>query len=179
METKKVSFTLNGRPRTAEVPVHWNLLRFLREGLLLTGTKCSCEEGECGACTVIFNGEAVTSCLIMAADIDGCEIETVEGLEGPDGLHPLQKAFIAAGAIQCGFCTPGMLMSAKALLNQNPHPSEEEIRGAMYGNLCRCTGYEKIIDAILWVAEGRVLEADDNIWQVAQNAEGHGCEAGA
>lgn len=175
MEEKKIVFLLNGRSVAYSAPAHWTLLRMLREGLGLTGTKCSCEEGECGACTVILDGEAVNSCLIMAPDVNGCQVETVEGLEKNGELHPLQKAFIAKGAIQCGFCTPGMLMSAKALLDRNPHPTEADIRESMYGNLCRCTGYEKIVDAILSVAKGEKFLVKDGVWEAVQQAEGHGC----
>ena len=175
MEVRTVSFTLNEEKITYDVPVNWSLLRLLREGLGMTGTKCSCEEGECGACTVILNGEAVNSCIVMAVDIGGCTIETVAGLEKNGELHPLQKAFIAKGAIQCGFCTPGMLMSAKALLDHNPNPTEAEIRENMYGNLCRCTGYEKIVDAILSVAAGEEFVVEDGVWETVEQAEGHGC----
>ena len=165
MNTKQIEFTINGRKISAEAPIHWNLLRFLRERLNLTGTKCSCEEGECGACTVIMDGIAVTSCLVLAADIDGHEIETIEGLEKDGKMHPLQEAFIAVGAIQCGYCTPGMIMSAKALLAANPHPTVEEIKAGMVGNLCRCTGYEKITEAILAVANGVKWQVEDGVWQ--------------
>ena len=174
MKGKNVSFTLNGKKVVCEAPGDWNLLRLIREGLGLTGTKCSCSEGECGACTVIMDGEAVTSCLVMAPDVDGHVIETVEGLEVEGKPHPLQLAFIAKGAIQCGFCTPGMLMSAKALLDKNPHPTEAEIRESMYGNLCRCTGYEKIVDAILSVANGDTYEVEDGVWMVADAPDERG-----
>ena len=166
MEEKKIDFILNGKEVSCTVPVGWNLLKLIREGFGLTGTKCSCAEGECGACTVIMDGEAVTSCLVMAPDVDGHVVETVESLEKDGKFHPLQLAFAVKGAIQCGFCTPGMLMSAKALLDKNPHPKEDEIREAMYGNLCRCTGYEKIIEAILSVANGDVYELEDSVWTV-------------
>ena len=166
MNGKTVHFIINEKEVTCQAPEDWNLLRLIREGLGLTGTKCSCSEGECGACTVILEGEAVTSCLIMAPDVDGHRIETVEGLEKNGKPHPLQLAFVAKGAIQCGFCTPGMLMSAKALLDHNPHPTEEEIREAMYGNLCRCTGYQKIVEAILSVANGETYEVEDGVWTV-------------
>lgn len=168
MEGKEIHFNLNGKATAYKTPADWTLLRLLREGLGLTGTKCSCAEGECGACTVIFDGEAVTSCLIMAADADGHRIETVESLEKNGELHPLQKAFIAKGAIQCGFCTPGMLMSAKALLDKIPHPTEEQIREAMYGNLCRCTGYEKIVEAVLLAASGAEYDIEDGEWNVKE-----------
>ncbi len=177
---KTITFTLNGKSVTTTTPAHWTLMQLLREGLSLTGTKCSCAEGECGTCTVIYDGKAVTSCLIMAAEIDGHSVETIEGLaQGPSTmteLHPLQTAFIAKGAIQCGFCTPGMIMAAKALLDENPNPTEAEIRQALYGNLCRCTGYEKILEAVLSVVNKEVLVVNDSVWSVAAEAEGHGCK---
>lgn len=165
MSTKHLEFTLNGKPAAFEAPVYWNLLRLLREGFQLTGTKCACEEGECGACTVLLNGRAVTSCLVMAVDVQGQSVETIEGLEADGQLHPLQKAFIAVGAIQCGFCTPGMILAAKALLAANPHPTVQQIREGMVGNLCRCTGYEKIIVAIQSVANGDTWQTEDGVWQ--------------
>lgn len=124
------------------------LLQVLREELKLTGTKKGCGQGDCGVCTVIMNGKAVNACLVLALQAEGKEIETVEGLGTPEKLHPLQASFIKSGAVQCGFCTPGMLMSAVALLRKNPHPKEEEIKRGISGNLCRCTGYIKIIKAI-------------------------------
>lgn len=174
MNVKSINFVLNDKPVSYDVPVHWTLLRLLRDGLGMTGTKCSCEEGECGACTVIFEGATVTSCLILAVDADKKNIFTVEGLAKGDELHPLQQAFIAKGAIQCGFCTPGMLLSAKALLDKNPDPSVEEIRLAMYGNLCRCTGYEKIIEAIQSVAKGETFLVEDGVWQAVEAVQAHG-----
>jgi carbon-monoxide dehydrogenase small subunit len=131
-----------------------SLLDVLREDLFLTGTKRGCDSGECGACTVIMNGKAVNSCLVLATELDGAEITTIEGLSRSiDDLHPLQKAFIEKGAVQCGFCTPGVIMTAKAFLDINPNPTEHEVRDAISGNLCRCTGYTKIVDAILTAAE--------------------------
>ncbi len=165
METKTIHFRINGAAKTLEAPVDWNLLRLIREGLDLTGTKCGCAEGECGACTVLVDGQALASCLFMAVDAEGKEILTIEGLEKDGKLDPLQEAFIAVGAIQCGYCTPGMILSAKALLAANPQPTEEEIRYAMSGNLCRCTGYEKIIEAIQSVAQGVQWEIVDGEWQ--------------
>lgn len=155
---RRVSFLLNGEAVEMEVEDHWTLLRLLREELGLTGTKEGCGSGECGACTVLVNGKAVNSCLFLAPDVDGKEVLTIEGLAAPDGnLHPLQVAFIESGAIQCGFCTPGMILAAKALLDENPNPTEQEIRHALAGNLCRCTGYLQIIRAVRRAAE-RVLE---------------------
>jgi carbon-monoxide dehydrogenase small subunit len=129
------------------------LLQVIREDLGLTGTKSGCERGECGACTVIVDGLAINSCLMPVIEAEGKEILTIEGLARDEQLHPLQEKFIELGAIQCGFCTPGMIMTAKALLDRNPNPTEEEIRREIAGNLCRCTGYDKIVEAILAVAE--------------------------
>jgi len=139
---------VNGIEYSADVPANMTLLQFLRERLYLTGTKEGCGIGECGACTVIMDGKAVASCLILAAEADGSSIRTIEG-EASDGkLTPLQKAFIEMGAVQCGFCTPGLIMVAQSLLERNPEPSREEIVEAIAGNLCRCTGYEPVIRAI-------------------------------
>ncbi len=146
-------FTLNGRMIHVMVPPHWTLLRVLRETLGLTGTKEGCGIGECGACTVLMNGKPVNACLILAPKAEGKSIETVEGLASQDSLHPLQKSFIQHGAVQCGFCTPGILMSAKALLEDKPHPDKEEVKEAISGHLCRCTGYQQIIEAIQRVGE--------------------------
>lgn len=143
-----VSFILNGHPRTFSVDDAGTLLQLIRERARLTGTKCGCEMGECGACTVLLDGKAVNSCCIPAVMVEGRQVTTIEGIGTPEQPHPLQKAFMEAGAIQCGFCTPGMILSAKALLDTNPHPSREEIRAALSGNLCRCTGYQKIIHAV-------------------------------
>lgn len=146
---KKVSVTVNGHVCTKTIDDNMTLLSFLRDVLGLTGTKEGCGEGTCGACSVLVNEKLVNSCLYLAAEVDGKRVMTVEGLEGADGEpHPLQKAFVEAGAIQCGFCTPGMLMAAAALLHEIPNPTEEEIKLALSGNLCRCTGYEKIIEAV-------------------------------
>jgi len=133
---------------------HKTLLEVLREDLGLTGTKRACDLGTCGACTVLINGKPHLSCLTLAADAQGKEILTIEGLSQDGELHPLQKAFVVQGAIQCGFCTPGMILTAKAFLEEHPHPSEEEVKKAISGNLCRCTGYVKIVEAILSVARG-------------------------
>jgi carbon-monoxide dehydrogenase small subunit len=149
---KRIQFKVNDDLISLEVEAHWTLLRVIRDELGLTGTKEGCGEGDCGACTVLVEDRAVNSCLILAIDVDGKAITTIEGLTQGDELHPLQKAFIEKGAVQCGFCTPGMILTAKALLDQNPHPTEEEIRFAIAGNLCRCTGYAKIVEAIQVVA---------------------------
>lgn len=155
MAKQQVSMIVNGQSITANVDAGLTLLRFLRDNLRLTGTKEGCGQGECGACTVLVNNRAVNSCLIPVVAVDGCEIVTIEGLAQNGELDALQQAFIDEGAIQCGFCTPGAIMSAKALLLANPHPSEEEIREALSGNLCRCTGYQKIVRAVK-VAAGQV-----------------------
>jgi aerobic-type carbon monoxide dehydrogenase small subunit (CoxS/CutS family) len=148
MSKEKIQMEVNGKIVTVEVEPSDLLVDVLRENLGLTGTKAGCRAGECGACSVILNGKVVTSCLIPALKADGGKITTIEGLEKDGELHPLQKAFVEMGAIQCGFCTPGMLLSAKNLLDQNPHPTLEEVKTAISGVLCRCTGYQKIIHAI-------------------------------
>jgi carbon-monoxide dehydrogenase small subunit len=149
---RKLEMKVNGDEYTLELEPHRTLLEVIRDDLGLTGTKLGCGGGECGACTVILNGKAVKSCLILAFDADGKEILTVEGLAREGELHSLQRAFVEHGAIQCGFCSPGMIMASKALLDANPHPSEQEIKDALAGNLCRCTGYVKILEAISSVA---------------------------
>jgi carbon-monoxide dehydrogenase small subunit len=147
-----VKLTVNGRHHELAVPTSRTLVELLRWDLGLTGTKRGCGLGECGTCTILLDGQPVNSCLILAVDVGGREITTIEGLaKGPD-LHPLQKAFIEKGAIQCGFCTPGMILASYALLNRNPHPTDQEIREALAGNLCRCTGYQKILEAVSSVA---------------------------
>lgn len=140
--------TVNGRECTVNAEPNTILLNVLRDQLDLTGAKCGCNTGDCGACTVIMNGEAVRSCIVPMRNAEGKSITTIEGLADGPRLHPLQQAFIDAGAIQCGFCTPGMILSAKALLDKNPSPTEEEIRTAINPNLCRCTGYARIVEAI-------------------------------
>lgn len=144
----KIRFKLNGNAIAVETPAHWTLLRLLREKLRLTGTKEGCGIGECGACTVLLDKRPVHSCLVLAPKIEEKHIETIEGLGSREALHPIQKSFIDHGAVQCGFCTPGMLMSAKALLETNSNPSREEVKKAISGHLCRCTGYQQIIEAI-------------------------------
>jgi len=150
---ESLTMVLNGEEVTVEVGPDALLVDALRDQLELTGTKEACGEGECGACTVLLDGEPVTSCLVPALKAQGREVMTVEGLASSEELHPLQKAFIEHGAVQCGYCTPGMLMSAKALLDRDPHPTEGEIRQAISGNLCRCTGYVKIVEAIKAASE--------------------------
>ena len=146
-------FNINGEIYEEEVDIRRTLLEVLRESFGLTGTKRGCNEGECGACTVLLDGKPVPSCLVLAIEAQGKRIQTVEGLSHDGELHPLQQAFIEHGAFQCGFCTPGMLMAAKGLLNENPKPSEQDARRAIAGNLCRCTGYNKIVEAILDAAK--------------------------
>jgi len=152
MATHSITVTVNGSQEHLNVPSNMTLLQMLREKLALTGTKNGCEAGECGACTVLVDGDPVNSCMMLAVEADGCEVTTVEGLahyhEGEVRLSPLQQAFVEHNAVQCGFCTPGMLISAHALLQRNAHPTEEEIREALVGNLCRCTGYLRIVRAV-------------------------------
>ena len=139
---------VNGRLYERGVSAKTTLAEFLREELNLTGTKLGCGEGECGACTVLLDGEPVSSCCVLALEAEGHAVETIEGLAKGHELHPIQQSFIEKGAVQCGFCTPGMVLSSKALLASNPHPTEHEIRSALSGNLCRCTGYQKIVEAV-------------------------------
>jgi carbon-monoxide dehydrogenase small subunit len=143
-----ITMLVNGKTVEISVPPLTSLAQILRDHLNLTGTKISCNEGECGSCTVLMNGRPVNSCLVLAPQADHSEIWTIEGLGSPDELHPLQKAFISTGAVQCGYCTPGFIMSGLALLRDNPDPSLAEIMEALEGNLCRCTGYQKIVQAI-------------------------------
>jgi carbon-monoxide dehydrogenase small subunit len=140
--------TVNGEPEQVDIPSNMTLLGMLREKLALTGTKNGCTAGECGACTVLMNGEPVNSCMVLAVECNGAEIITVEGLALDGQLHPVQQALIDTGGVQCGYCTPGVLVTARALLDRNPHPSEAEICEALVGNLCRCTGYVRIIQGI-------------------------------
>ncbi|MCY4487896.1 MAG: (2Fe-2S)-binding protein [Deltaproteobacteria bacterium] len=149
----RITVTVNGEPYVEEVPVTRSLLDFLRDDLSLTGTKEGCGEGECGACSVILDGRLVDACLIFAAEADGRRVATVEGLADGEALHPLQRTFAAAGAAQCGYCTPGMLMAGKALLDRNPSPTREEVTHGIAGNLCRCTGYGTIIQAVMEAAK--------------------------
>lgn len=144
----KISLKINGETICIGVQPHWTLLKLIREELGLIGTKEGCGEGECGSCTVLLDGKPINSCLVLAMDVDGKTVTTIEGLAEGQKLHPLQTAFVEKGAIQCGFCTPGMILTAKGLLDRQPLPSEKEIRSEIAGNLCRCTGYAKIIEAI-------------------------------
>ena len=146
-------FTINGQIYEADIDVRRTLLEALRENFGLTGTKRACNEGECGVCTVLLDGKPVASCLVLAVEAQDRVIETVEGVAKADDLHPLQQSFLDHGAFQCGFCTPGMLMTAKGFLAENPHPTEGEVRHGIAGNLCRCTGYTKYVEAILDAAE--------------------------
>jgi len=152
--SQKIKFKVNGVMEEVNVEPGWSLAYVLREVLNLTGTKVGCETGNCGTCTVLVDGKAIKSCLLLAVKAKGKEIVTIEGLKGKQGgLHPLQEAFMDHFAVQCGYCTPGMILSAKALLDENPNPTEEEVRRGLSGNLCRCTGYVKIVEAVLAAKE--------------------------
>lgn len=157
MSKQQISFVLNGRSVEVAVEPFEMLLDVLRDHFQLSGTKKGCGQGECGACTIIMDGDAVNSCMIPAGKADGCSVTTIEGLSDGQELHPIQQAFIDAGAVQCGFCTPGMILSAKALLDRNENPSREEIRTALAGNICRCTGYVKIEQAVEMAAKAMAL----------------------
>ena len=148
MAFHEINLTINGVPEKVLVASNVTLMRMLRENLALTGTKNGCAAGECGACTVLLNGEPVNSCMVLAAECEGANIVTVEGLAVDKQLDPIQETIIQEGGVQCGFCTPGILVSARGLLNRNPNPSEEEIREALVGNLCRCTGYVRIVQSV-------------------------------
>ncbi|MFZ5650887.1 MAG: (2Fe-2S)-binding protein [Bacillota bacterium] len=162
MQPFNLTAKVNGCEVNLPVSPNRRLLDVLREDLGLTGTKEGCGEGECGACTVLLNGTPVNACLVLAPDANGAEITTIEGMTMDDKLHPIQEAFLEAGAVQCGYCTPGMVLTAKALLDRNPEPDVESVKTAISGNLCRCTGYVKIVDAILLaaskLADGEVTE---------------------
>jgi carbon-monoxide dehydrogenase small subunit len=152
-DTYPVRMTINGKPYEATVPARRTLVDLLRYELGLTGTKEACSVGVCGACTVSMNGRIVASCITLAVQADGAELTTIEGIGSPDNLHPLQQAFIDYGGFQCGICTPGQIVAAKALLDENPHPTEDEIKEWLMGNLCRCTGYYQIIESVQAAAE--------------------------
>ena len=156
----KVTATINGEPRTFLCEPHQSLLEVLRDVVGLTGVKEGCNDGNCGTCSVLLDGRLVKSCLVLAVEVEGHEITTVEGLASWDGLHPLQRAFIEQDGLQCGFCTPGMLIAAKALLDRIPNPTEEEIRTWLAGNLCRCTGYDKIVRAVRTAAEAMMADQE-------------------
>ena len=159
MSKQTINFTVNGERRELAVEPHWTLLETVREQLRLTGSKEGCGTGDCGACSMILRdpqderGRLVTSCLMLAPEVDGCEVTTIEGVARNGDLHPVQQAFIDSGGVQCGFCTPGMIMAAKALLDRNPRPTPDDVRLGLAGNLCRCTGYTKIYEAVLAAAE--------------------------
>jgi carbon-monoxide dehydrogenase small subunit len=148
MAFHRITVTINGEAELVDVPSHMTLLQMLREKVALTGTKNGCAAGECGACTVMLNGEPVNSCMVLAVECDGANILTVEGLAHDGQLDPVQEAIVEVGGVQCGFCTPGVLISARALLDRQPNPSEYDIRDALVGNLCRCTGYFRIIEGV-------------------------------
>ncbi len=150
---RKVTITINGEQRAAMVEPRLLLVHLLRQGFELTGTHIGCDTTNCGACTVLFDGKPIKSCTMLAVQADGHEVMTVEGLAGPSELHAIQEGFKQEHGLQCGFCTPGMMLTSKALLEENPNPSEDEIRWALGGNLCRCTGYQNIVKAVMWAAE--------------------------
>jgi carbon-monoxide dehydrogenase small subunit len=150
---KPIHITINDKPVELAVEPNQTLLEVIREALCLTGTKAGCLVGDCGACTVLVDGKPVNSCLVLAVQVHGKQVTTIEGVETRQGLHPLQAAFVDKGAIQCGYCTPGMILSAKSLLDRDPRADETEIRKAISGNLCRCTGYQKIVEAILFASK--------------------------
>ena len=152
---REIRFNLNGAPTVVEVPVTMNALTMLREELDLTGTKYGCGEGECGACTILVDGESVNACLMFAVDCDGREVATIEGIADDPDCDALRQAYVKYGAVQCGFCTPGMVVQSKAILDSNPHPDRSQIQRGLEGNLCRCTGYKKIIDAVVEAAANR------------------------
>lgn len=159
MSFHQINVTVNNSVEQMVVPSNMTLMQMLRESLALTGTKNGCSAGECGACTVLLNGEPVNSCMVLAVECDGAQIVTVEGLAGEKHLDPIQEAIIQAGGVQCGFCTPGILISARALLNRNPDPTDDEIREALVGNLCRCTGYVRIIQSVKEAARMQAMQA--------------------
>ena len=153
MKTVTITTTVNGERFTRSVPVNMTLVEFIRDELHLNGTKEGCDEGECGACTILFDGHPFNSCLVLAAEADGHEITTIEGMAHDGRLHPIQEAFLEVGAVQCGYCTPGMILSAKAVLDEFPDPTQAQIRTGIEGNICRCTGYNRIVSAIQLAAK--------------------------
>lgn len=153
MAGRSIKLIVNGDPYSVNIPVETTLLEVLREKLQLTGTKFGCDTGECGACTVLVDGRPCRSCLTLAVEVEGKQITTIEGLANGDELHPVQKKFVELQAIQCGFCSPGMILTAVAFLGENPKPTRDEVRRAMSGNICRCTGYQKIVEAVLAASE--------------------------
>ena len=153
MKTVTITTTVNGERFTRSVPVNMTLVEFIRDELHLNGTKEGCDEGECGACTILFDGHPFNACLVLAAEADGHEITTIEGMAHDGRLHPIQEAFLEVGAVQCGYCTPGMILSAKAVLDEFPDPTEAQIRTGIEGNICRCTGYNRIVSAIQLAAK--------------------------
>jgi len=150
---RRVTITVNGERRTAEIEPRLLLAHLLRQGFALTGTHTGCDTTNCGACTVLYDGAPIKSCTMLAVQADGHEVTTVEGLAGSSELHPIQEGFKDEHGLQCGFCTPGMMLTAKALLERNPDPTEDEVRWALSGNLCRCTGYQNIVKSVLWAAK--------------------------
>jgi carbon-monoxide dehydrogenase small subunit len=157
---RRITLTLNGQSRTVDVEPRLLLAHLIRQGFKLTGTHTGCDTTNCGACTVLLDGNPVKSCTMLAVQTDGHEVMTVEGLGGPSELHPIQEGFKDEHGLQCGFCTPGMMMAAKGLLDRNPNPTEDEVRWALSGNLCRCTGYQNIVKAVLWAADKLGGEAE-------------------
>ena len=158
--TRRITVTVNGEPRTVDVEPRLLLAHLLRQGLKLTGTHTGCDTTNCGACTILFEGRPIKSCTMLAVQADGHSIETVEGLATSSELHPIQEGFKQEHGLQCGFCTPGMMMASKALLEKNPNPTEDEVRWALSGNLCRCTGYQNIVKSVLWAAEKMRAESN-------------------
>ena len=150
---RRITIKVNGESRTVDVEPRVLLAHLIRQGLMMTGTHTGCDTTNCGACTVLFDGRPIKSCTMLAVQADGHEIETVEGLASASELHPIQEGFKEEHGLHCGFCTPGMMMAAKALLDENPNPTEEDVRWALSGNLCRCTGYQNIVRSVLWAAE--------------------------
>jgi carbon-monoxide dehydrogenase small subunit len=150
---RRIKFSINGKKKIAEIEPRLLLVDLIRSGVKLTGTHRGCDTTNCGACTVLVDGRPVKSCTMLAVQVDGREVTTVEGLSGPSELHPLQEGFRQEHGLQCGFCTPGMMLAAKGLLDRNPDPTEDEVRWALSGNLCRCTGYQNIVKSVLWAAE--------------------------